>query len=173
MPVLERPHVRFHESFLAARREWVGEHQPGAGLRGSDDPVSPDGFAAWVDRLLAEERHVDGPGLVTCTYRWIVDDDRYLGSISLRHELTPFLFDEGGHIGYGLRRSARGRGLGSWALRRMLVQARNRRMSTVLVTCDDDNIASSRTIEACGGVREDIRRNEVGRVYRRYWIALD
>lgn len=172
MPALERPQVRFHESFVAAHREWAGAHQPGAGLRGTDDPTNRDGFARWVARLLAEEHTVDGSGLVTCTYRWIVEGDRYLGSIALRHDLTPFLFDEGGHIGFGLRPSARGRGVGSWALRRILVLARNRRMSTVLVTCDENNNASARAIEACGGVLEDVRGNDVGRIYRRYWIAL-
>ena len=35
----------------------------------------------------------------------------------------------------------------------------------VLVTCDDDNVGSARTIESQGGVLEDIRRGK-----RRYWI---
>jgi len=33
------------------------------------------------------------------------------------------------------------------------------------VTCDDDNVASVRVIEACGGVLEDVRG-----VKRRYWV---
>jgi len=37
----------------------------------------------------------------------------------------------------------------------------------VLVTCEQDNPASARTIERCGGVLEDERRT-----LRRYWIEL-
>jgi predicted acetyltransferase len=36
----------------------------------------------------------------------------------------------------------------------------------VLVTCDEDNLASARTIERGGGVYEDTRNGK-----RRYWIA--
>jgi len=35
----------------------------------------------------------------------------------------------------------------------------------VLVTCDEDNVGSARTIEANGGVYEDSRQGK-----RRYWI---
>ncbi len=46
----------------------------------------------------------------------------------------------------------------------------------VLVTCDDTNIRSAKTIEANGGVLQDKIENEIEPgVYaltRRYWIAL-
>jgi predicted acetyltransferase len=41
----------------------------------------------------------------------------------------------------------------------------------VLITCDDDNIASARTIEGAGGALEDVRDTPLGRT-RRYWIDL-
>ena len=45
-----------------------------------------------------------------------------LGAIALRHELNDFLLTIGGHIGYGIRPSARRRGLAAFALTRTLVQ---------------------------------------------------
>lgn len=54
----------------------------------------------------------------------------------------------------------------------MLDVARDRGMERVLVTCDDDNIGSARTIERCGGVLEDKRLSREGVPKRRYWIAL-
>ncbi|MBE1602632.1 putative acetyltransferase [Streptomyces stelliscabiei] len=44
-------------------------------------------------------------------------------------------------------------------------------MGRVLITCDDDNVASARTIERNGGVLEDVRTTDEG-IKRRYWITL-
>jgi predicted acetyltransferase len=101
--------------------------------------------------------------------RWIVENGRVLGGIALRHIFD----DELGHIGYGIRPSARRRGLASWALGEMLVEARAvLRVDRVLMPCLADNIASARTIERNGGVLEEIRRNKHGVAARRYWITL-
>ena len=92
-----------------------------------------------------------------------------LGGIVLRH----FFDDSVGHIGYGVRPTARRRGLASWALGQMLEEARVAlSVDRVLIPCLADNRASARTIERNGGVLEGIRSTEHGPV-RRYWIALD
>jgi predicted acetyltransferase len=171
MPRLVIPAADFHESFLASHQEWDGAHEDGAGLEGDEDLVTSAGFAAFVEGLLSQETTPPQDGYVTCTYRWIVEDGRYLGSIALRHELNDFLFQYGGHIGYGVRPSARRRGLASWALEQMLGLARQRGHDRVLITCDDDNVGSVRTIEKNGGVLEDKREHE-GSVTRRYWVDL-
>jgi predicted acetyltransferase len=174
MPDLIAPTVRLHEAWLDARDDWGrGVYQDGAGLRPGDDVDSAAGFAAWVERLNGESdpaRPV-AAGWVHCTYRWIVEDDRVLGAIALRHELNEFLLRAGGHIGYGVRPSARRRGLATWALGRMLAEARALGLDRLLITCTDGNEASARTIERHGGVLEDVRGTEVGTV-RRYWITL-
>ncbi|MET8836798.1 GNAT family N-acetyltransferase [Micromonospora sp. NPDC004540] len=172
MPELIAPTVRLHGAWLAAHREWgPGRHEDGFGLRPSDEVVSPAGFAAWVALLTDEPDRTPDPGRVRCTYRWIVEGDRVLGGIALRHELDDFLLRVGGHIGYGIRPSARRRGLATWALGRMLDEARGLGLDRVLVTCADGNVASARTIERQGGVLEDVRDTELGRA-RRYWITL-
>jgi predicted acetyltransferase len=110
-------------------------------------------------------------GLVHCTYWWIVENDEMLGAIALRHELNDFLLDAGGHIGYGIRPSARRRGLASFALSEVLPHAAKLGLPRVLVTCNVTNEGSRRTIERNGGELEDIRDTELGRL-RRYWIPL-
>jgi predicted acetyltransferase len=76
-----------------------------------------------------------------------------------------------GHIGYGIRPSARRRGLATWALGRMLDEARVLGLDRLLAVCAVDNVASVKTIERCGGVPEAIRDTKFGPV-RRYWIKL-
>ncbi|MFD3903815.1 GNAT family N-acetyltransferase [Streptomyces sp. CB04723] len=176
MPELIVPTGRLHRSWLAAREEWAPDaHQDGAGLRLAcgGDLTDPGIFSAWIARLrLQSDTTADpGEGRVQATHWWIVEDDTYLGAVDLRHRLNGFLLDAGGHIGYSVRPSARRRGLATWALGAVLSEARAMGLERALATCDDDNVASARSIESNGGVLEDVRTTEVGRK-RRYWITL-
>ena len=174
VPELISPTARLRDSWLASRDEWGRDvHQDGAGLRASDDVDSPAGFARWVGRLTgeADTSRPAGESRVHANYWWITEDGTYLGAITLRHELNDVLLRAGGHIGYGIRPSARGRGLATWALRSVLVRAPVLGLRKVLVTCGDSNLASARVIEKAGGVLEDVRETELG-LTRRYLIAL-
>ncbi|MFJ9823126.1 GNAT family N-acetyltransferase [Streptomyces sp. NPDC101160] len=176
MPELITPTARLHTSWLEARAEWApGAHQDGAGLWLAPDAdlADPGAFADWVTLLRAQSDHSKPvpDGRVHATQWWIVEGDTYLGAIDLRHELNDFLLRAGGHIGYSVRPSARRRGLATWALGAVLPEARALGLSRTLLTCEDTNIASARTIERNGGVLEDVRETEIG-VKRRYWIEL-
>jgi predicted acetyltransferase len=174
VPELIEPTTLLHSQWLASHDDWgPGTHEDGAGLLAEDDVRSPDGFAAWVGRLRRESDTTvpSAAGRVHCTYWWIVEGDTVLGAIALRHELNDFLLRAGGHIGYGIRPSARGRGLATWALGQVLAAAGTHGLDRVLITCADDNVASARVVEHHGGVLEDVRDTELGRT-RRYWVAL-
>lgn len=174
MPELILPDVRLRESWVAAQQEWgVGVHQDGAGLSPGEDPSAPPDFAQYVERLRVSADVTVPPrqGWVHCAFWWLVEGDEYLGAIALRYELNDFLLRAGGHIGYGIRPSARRRGLASWALGEMLVRAREHGLDRVLITCDETNAGSRRTIEGAGGVLEDVRETELG-LTRRYWVDL-
>jgi predicted acetyltransferase len=158
------PTTRLHQAWLDAHAEWgPGLHEDGFGLTPADEVGSSAGFAAWVARLTNEADQA--------TFRWIVADGQVLGGIALRHEDNDYVA-WAGHIGFGVRPSARQRGLAGWALERMADVARSRGMARVLLVCAAGNVASAKTIERAGGVFEEIRATEYGPV-RRYWIALD
>jgi predicted acetyltransferase len=173
MPELIAPTACLHAVWLEAHHEWgPGVHEDGFGLWPADEVESPDGFAAWVARLAAQSdpaKPVDA-GRVHCTYRWIAEDGRVLGGIVLRHELSDFV-RRAGHIGYGIRPSARRRGLATWALGQMLGRARDLGLDRVLLVCEADNVASAKTIEHHGGVLEEVRDTGHGTV-RRYWVKV-
>ena len=160
MPELIAPTRVLHAAWLDARTEWgPGVHEDGFGLLTTDDVDSPAGFAAWVERLAGESER--------CTYRWIIGGDHVLGGIALRHEGNDIL-PWAGHIGYGIRPSARRRGLATWALGRMVCEARALGMDRLLAVCEAENRASAKTIERLGGILEDDARH---RPVRRYWIG--
>ncbi|ADB33095.1 GCN5-related N-acetyltransferase [Kribbella flavida DSM 17836] len=172
MPELIEPTVELRTSWLESAAEWGGKYQEGTGMHeAGDDLATVEGFRTWVERLRElgdDSRELDRPH-ATC--RWIVEDGNYLGAVTLLHTLTDKLLDGGGHIGYSVRPSARGRGLATWALGQILEVAREREMDRVLITCDEDNLASAKAIERNGGVLENIRETWLGPT-RRYWITL-
>ena len=72
-----------------------------------------------------------------------VVNDEYVGRVSLRHRLNAGLEAWGGHIGYEVRPSVRGRGYGHALLAGMLPHARTLGLERVLLHCDDSNAAST------------------------------
>jgi predicted acetyltransferase len=173
VPELIPPAVRLHTAWLEAHAEWgPGLHEDGFGLDSSDEVDSPAGFAGWLARLInqADPTKTIDVGKHRCMYRWIVKSDRVLGGIALRHGSDDYV-RWAGHLGYGIRPSARRRGLATWALGRTLDEARVLGLDRVLAVCAVDNVTSVKTIERCGGVFEGIRDTKFGPA-RRYWIEL-
>ncbi|MEH0985520.1 GNAT family N-acetyltransferase [Micromonospora sp. CPCC 205556] len=172
MPTLTPPTVRVHTSFLAAmaefRAEGRGDRQDhtmvGTEIRAYGDSWHrPEVFARFVAELRAQ-RHEETPrppGWVPDTTLWWVEGDEYLGRISVRHRLTPALREVGGHIGYDVRASARRRGHATAMLRAALPVAYRLGITSALVTCDVDNVASRRVIERNGGVLADERQGRL------------
>lgn len=169
MAELVAPDSKYHASWLEASQEFDGAWRDGAGGEFLLDATKdPEAFSDYVQDLLNQvdpdaprpKRHVP------CTYLWIVEDGQVLGFLAIRHILNDFLWELGGHIGYSVRPSARRRGYAASALRDALPIAAGLGIDQVLVTCDEDNLGSRRTIEKNGGFYEDSREGK-----RRYWIA--
>jgi predicted acetyltransferase len=117
------------------------------------------------DRTKLEE------GRVPMSEFWLVDGNKFIGWVKIRHELNKELLKQGGHIGYAIRPSERKKGNGTKILKLALIFAKQLGLSRVLVTCDDDNLGSAKIIENNGGVLENTIENE-GKLKRRYWIDI-
>ena len=114
-----------------------------------------DDFPAFVARLNNCSQGIDLPdGGVPHTTFWLVEDGEIVGVSSLRHHMTERLRLMGGHIGFGVRPSAQGRGVAKELLRQTVIQAGHLGISDVLVICLKENTASSRVIAANGGSLE-------------------
>ena len=100
-------------------------------------------------------------------------DSRLVGMIDLRHRLNDFLAEYGGHIGYSVHPAYRRKGYATQMLALVLEKARKRGLNRVLVTCNEDNEASRRTILRNGGAFDGNRwLEEEKQTVSRYWIAL-
>ncbi len=81
--------------------------------------------------------------------------------------------DVGGHIGYRIRPSERRKGYGTLILALTLAEARKLGLPRVLLTCDQDNIASARVIQANGGaLASEGYSPQTQTLVSRYWIEL-
>lgn len=113
-------------------------------------------------------------GYVPAYHLIFVDDDIFIGEIHIRTHLTEKLLQYAGHIGYGINPKYWNMGYGTKMLKMALEQYNDLiEDENILITCDDDNIASAKIIEANGGVLENkiinvINDREV--LTRRYWI---
>jgi predicted acetyltransferase len=154
-------------AFFDAHREMEADHfEFGLGY-------TPDmSWPTYLDALEAHRLGVDLPaGRVPATFLVADVTGEIVGRTSIRHELNEFLAREGGHIGFGVVANHRRRGYGTEILRQSLVIARAAGIDRVLLTCDDDNVASAAVIERCGGVFDSLVEPTEGKTLtRRYWI---
>ncbi|MBT3983557.1 MAG: GNAT family N-acetyltransferase [Bacteriovoracaceae bacterium] len=156
-------------SFLEAREKWVND---GVEFSSAYDPKMD-----WYEYLsLLHERNfakdlLEGRVADTNLYGFL--GKKIVGRVSIRHTLNSFLKNYGGHIGYGILPEYRRRGFATEMLRQSLSFCRGLGIKKALVTCDDDNIGSIKTIERNGGVLETTYKNEQFNVFtRKYWIEI-
>lgn len=100
------------------------------------------------------------------------DDDKVVGAIDLRHHINhPILGTWGGHCGYSVRPSERGKGYAKEMLRLNIQNAKVLEIPKLLITCNARNEASEKTILANGGVYEETIDVD-GCKIKRYWITV-
>ena len=167
--VLRRPRASEEAEFLRAHRA-TSPSVPYF-LHGYEEGMP---FRQYLALLAERQRGENLPANhVPATFLFAFVGGRIVGRVSIRHALTAYLEQVGGHIGYVVVPEYRRRGHATEILRQALQIARDRLgLPRVLVTCDDDNIGSIKTIEKNGGVLETIVSDPGGGIpKRRYWIA--
>ena len=114
------------------------------------------------------------PGVLPYEDFWLMEQDTWIGLLTLRSHINEQFLHSGGHIGYVVRPSKRRCGYGTVLLRLGLEKARERGLQRVLLTCDETNIGSRKVIESNGGQFENAVVVEGQAAHkRRYWITLD
>ena len=103
----------------------------------------------------------------------IEGNDRILGHVSIRHSIdNEFLEKVGGHIGYGIRPSERGKGYAKILLNLALKICKELGIENVMITCKKNNIPSAKCIKSNGGILRD-EINYKGEDFNRYDFKLD
>ena len=131
-------------------------------------------YGLWLNGMRNRRAGENLPdGYVRENFYLCYEGPALVGVFSLKFELTEYLLNYGGHIGYAVRPSERGRGLATQMLAQGLEIARQFGFARVLCICDDDNRASERVIQKNSGELENELFDPAEHVtVKRYWIQL-
>ena len=169
--ILVKPDLSYADEIIKYKEESLKESPL---INGS---ASLDRFSSiedWLEELNKRSSEDTVPkGLVpSSTYLGVREKDNYIvGMIDIRHYLNEYLTQAGGHIGYGVRKTERNKGYAKQMLKLALEKCKELKIKKVLITCDEDNIASEKVILSANAKLEDIR-NVDGEKKKRFWIDL-
>ncbi len=166
------PDPTYRESVLEGLREFQAEPRFAAldlAAIAADFPAYAAAQRARADAANLPPDQV----LIPETVFWLMDGETFIGRLSLRTTRDEELIRTIGNIGYMIRPSRRRMGYGTAILTLALPAAQALGLTRVLVTCDEDNLASRTIIERHGGVLEGAvpSRNSPGLTLR-FWIDL-
>lgn len=136
------------------------------GFRNSCNDKTFEDYKKWLLKCYNISKGVGlEDGKVPQTVYWLYIDDVPVGMGKLRHKLTDSLMEKGGHGGYVIRPSCRGKGYGKLLLKLMLLKANELGISSVYLTIQNENIRSIRGALANGG--KICEKNDI---MHRIWI---
>lgn len=108
-------------------------------------------YKEWVDKV--------NKCSVTADEHWgkyylylVFDNDRLVGLLHIRYELTDDLRERYGDIGYGVRPSERRKGYATKMLKYALDVCREKNLKYAIIGAYEKNYGSNKTIEKNGGV---------------------
>ena len=169
--ILVEPDLSYADEIIKYKEESLAESPIINGSAGLDRFSS---IEIWFEELKKRSCEDTVPkGLVpSSTYLAVREKDNYIvGMIDIRHYLNEYLTQVGGHIGYGVRKTERNKGYAKQMLKLALEKCKELKIKKVLITCDEDNIASEKVILSVNAKLEDIR-NVDGENKKRFWIDL-
>ena len=126
-------------------------------------------YEEWLDSNQNQEMGINLPEGWVPAIQLVAFSEKgqAVGFLNLRLRLSNFLLEEGGHIGYSIHPSERGKSYAKETLRQGLQVAKEKNIKKALVTCSVNNPASRAVILANGGFLEDVRNG-----VERYWIEV-
>lgn len=138
------------------------------GFMNSAYGINYDEFPSYLAENVNYSKGIElPPGYVPQTIYWLYIDSKPVGVGKFRHYLNDFLREHGGHIGYCIRPTERGKGYGTIILKEVLKKAKDKTVDEALITCNAANTLSRKVIERNNGKLENITDGEC-----KYWIKL-
>ena len=169
---LVKPELCYKKSAILYIEELLSYNSAIHGTGFLDRYLESSGYEEWLDEIRYLEFNSDSSKVSASTFFMVDDNDFIIGMVNIRHTLNDKLLFHGGNIGYSIRPTERGNGYAKIALFLALKECFSLGLTKILITAEDNNVPSYRTIEALGGVMENKVLDE-GKYFRRYWIDVE
>lgn len=161
---LEKPSLERKLDLKKYINEFINAKSIIHGLGGVNSIYNGSTYEEWLEEniKLENKEYAEEKGLVAgVTYLTIREsDNKIVGTINIRYTLNEYLRKIAGHIGYGIRPSERKKGIAKIQLYLALKESLKVNLNKVMISCEQNNIASEKTILAFGGILERIEYDE-------------
>jgi predicted acetyltransferase len=173
MVILVKPDLTMKDLLNSYKQEFFDNNEMVInGSASIDEYLSIEQWLLLIDSM-KDRNNLAKPEWVEMSQFVLIDKEKELiiGMINIRHYLNEYLSKFGGHVGYSVRPSQRNKGYAKVMLELAKQYLQEKGLKKILLTCDDTNIASIKTIESCGGLLEN-KIDKNSSLIRRYWIKL-
>lgn len=175
---LDKPSIDRKNDIIDYINEFVLYNSDMNGMGSLDKILEGYTFEQSLDRCLNMEDEEYAKKLGRCQSKTFLlireNDNKIIGTVNVRWNLTEEMKQFGGNIGYGIRPTERRKGYNKINLYLGLIEAQKLGLDKVMLDCDVNNLGSARTMQALGGVLE---RTEVdpydGVLTSVYWFDVD
>lgn len=149
---LEEANIKRKEEAIEYIKEHIESDSEFAGDSGLADEY--ENYEAWLEKLELMKNKKTCPSDRCLGKQYFLireDDNRLIGMINLRWDLSEWMIEYGGNIGYGIRPTERNKGYNKINLYLCLLVAKKIGLDKVILTALDNNIGSIKTILSLGG----------------------
>lgn len=175
---LEVPSIKRKDEVIEYINEFVFYNSDINGAGSLDKILEGYTFEAALERCLNMQKEEYAKKIGRCQSKTFLlirkNDNRLIGTINVRWNLTEEMKQFGGNIGYGIRPTERRKGYNKINLYLGLIEAKKLGLDKVMLDCDVNNLGSRKTMQALGGTLE---RTEIdpydGVLTSVYWFNVD
>lgn len=175
---LERPSFERKDEIIEYINEFVEYNSEINGTGGLDKIIEGYTFEQALERCLSMEDENYAKKINRCQSKTFLlireNDNRIVGTINVRWNLTEAMKRFGGNIGYGIRPTERRKGYNKINLYLGMQEAQKLGLDRVMLDCDVNNLGSDRTLKALGGVLERTEFDPEDNILTNvYWFDVD
>ena len=175
---LELPSLERKEDAINYLQEFIDYKSDINGSGGLNRLTKGMSYEEWLDDVInsMDDDYAKSIDRVPATTYFTVreSDNKIVGMVNLRHYLDNNLRNVGGHIGYSIRPTERGKGYAKVQLYLALFECKKLGIEEAMVDCVKSNIKSEKTILALGGVFDKQFYDQPHkRVLRNYYINVE